>query len=136
MNPELQQLLDIVDQAYNRKSWHGTNLRGSIRGLTPAQASWRPAPGRHNIHELIVHAAYWKYAAWRRWGDTPAGGYGLVLGRPHAWTYRGQVLPTDREVTVLLEVTAADDAARRLTANGFLTVDGRVIYQMTDFTLE
>ena len=37
---------------------------------------------------------------------------------------------------MLLEVTAVDEAARRLTANGFLTVDGRVIYQMTDFTLE
>jgi hypothetical protein len=46
------------------------------------------------------------------------------------------VVPADKEVTVLLEVTDADDAARRLTANGFLTVDGRVIYQMTDFTLD
>ena len=43
---------------------------------------------------------------------------------------------TDREVTVVLEVVAADDENRRLTANGFLTVDGRVIYQMTDFSLE
>ena len=58
------------------------------------------------------------------------------MNKPHSWTYRGQVLPTDREVTVLLEVTKADDANRQLTANGFLTVDGRVIYQMTDFTLE
>ena len=30
----------------------------------------------------------------------------------------------------------SDDENRRLTANGFLTVDGRVIYQMTDFSLE
>jgi hypothetical protein len=29
-----------------------------------------------------------------------------------------------------------DDDNRRLTANGFLTVDGRVIYQMSDFSLE
>jgi hypothetical protein len=60
----------------------------------------------------------------------------VALNRPHAWTYRGQVLPTDEDVTVLLEVTGVDEANRRLTANGFLTVDGRVIYQMTDFTLE
>jgi hypothetical protein len=46
------------------------------------------------------------------------------------------VLPADREVTVVLEVVAADDDNKRLTANGFLTVDGRVIYQMTDFSLE
>ena len=31
---------------------------------------------------------------------------------------------------------ATDDTARRLTFNGFLTVDGRNIYQMTNFTLE
>jgi hypothetical protein len=46
------------------------------------------------------------------------------------------VLPTDREVTVVLEIAGVDDHNRRLTANGFLTVDGRVIYQMTDFSLE
>ena len=78
-----------------------------------------------------------KYAAWKRWGDPPAGGWQTVApNRKHAWTYRGQVLPTDREVVVVLEVIAADDARRRLTADGYLTVDGRVIYQMTGFTLE
>ena len=37
---------------------------------------------------------------------------------------------------VVLEVTAADDARKRLTAAGYLTVDGRVIYKMDNFTLE
>lgn len=59
-------LLSIIDQAYNRRSWHGTNLRGSIRGVSARQAAWRPAPGGHNIWELVVHAAYWKYAVWRQ----------------------------------------------------------------------
>ncbi len=91
---------------------------------------WPGSLGLESFLQLL------KYAAWRRWGNPPSGGWQLALGRPHSWTYRGQVLPTDREVTVLLEVTAADEANRRLTANGFLTVDGRVIYQMTDFSLE
>jgi hypothetical protein len=47
VKPEIEQLLAIVDAAYNRHSWHGTNLRGSIRGLTPAVAAWRPAPSRN-----------------------------------------------------------------------------------------
>jgi len=64
--PELALLLKVIDQAYDHRSWHGTNLRGSIRGLSLKQAAWRPAPGRHNIWELVVHAAYWKYAARRR----------------------------------------------------------------------
>jgi hypothetical protein len=63
---EIRQLLLLVDQGYNRTSWHGTNLRGSIRRITADQAAWRPAPGRHNIWEIVIHAAYWKYAVRRR----------------------------------------------------------------------
>jgi len=66
MQSEIRQLLAVLDQAYDRKSWHGTNLRGSLRGLSPSDAVWRPAPHRHNIQELAVHAAYWKYAVMRR----------------------------------------------------------------------
>jgi hypothetical protein len=39
---------------------------GALRGVTSAQARWRPAPGRHTIWELALHAAYWKYAVRRR----------------------------------------------------------------------
>jgi uncharacterized damage-inducible protein DinB len=59
-------ILSAIDEAYNRQSWHGPNLRGSIRGVTAAQAAWRPGRGRHNIWELVLHAAYWKYTVWRR----------------------------------------------------------------------
>jgi len=63
---QVQLLLRIIDQAYEKKAWHGPNLRGTVRGLTAAQAVWRPAPKRHNIQEIVVHAAYWKYAVRRR----------------------------------------------------------------------
>ncbi|MBP1601979.1 MAG: hypothetical protein H6Q06_2130 [Acidobacteria bacterium] len=56
----------LVDQAYSRPAWHGPNLRNSLRGITAAQASWRPAAGRHNIWEIMLHAAYWKYVGCRR----------------------------------------------------------------------
>jgi len=74
---ERQQFLSIIDQAYNRRSWHGTNLRGAIRGVSAHQASWRPGSKRHNIHELVVHAAYWKYAVWRRLSGQPRGSFPL-----------------------------------------------------------
>ncbi|HCA78172.1 MAG TPA: hypothetical protein DEP53_00405 [Bacteroidetes bacterium] len=62
----IQTLLALISQSYNTKAWHGTNLRGSIRGLTARQAAWRPAPNRHNIWEIVVHCAYWKYIVRRR----------------------------------------------------------------------
>ncbi len=64
--PVVTTLLTLVDEAFDRRSWHGPNLRGSLRGLSAAEAAWRPQPGRHSAWEIAVHAAYWKYAAWRR----------------------------------------------------------------------
>ena len=77
MAADVRDLLVILDQAYDRKSWHGTNRRGSIRGLSAAQAAWRPAPARHNIWEIVVHAAYWKYAVTRRFSAAPRGSFPL-----------------------------------------------------------
>lgn len=110
----VQQLLFLLDTAYDRLSWHGPNLRGAIRGVTPAQASWRPAPGRHNIWELVVHAAYWKYVAWRRLtgakrGSFPAEGSNWMV-RPIS----GRDLKAD--VTLLQQThDTLRDAVARLT---------------------
>lgn len=62
----LEVLLRSMDQAFDRKSWHGTNLRGALRGLTAQDVTWRPQPQRHNIWEITLHAAYWKYTVRRR----------------------------------------------------------------------
>jgi len=70
-------LTSALAEAFDRRSWHGTNLRGAIRGLTLTQASWRPGPGRHNIWELVVHAAYWKYVVRRRLTGAPRGSFPL-----------------------------------------------------------
>lgn len=70
-------LLEILDRAFDVRSWHGTNLRGSVRGVGAAEAAWRPGRGRHNIHELVLHAAYWKYIARRRMLGEKRGTYPL-----------------------------------------------------------
>jgi hypothetical protein len=94
-------LLVVLDQAYDRKSWHGTNLRGSIRRVPLPAAAWRPAPGRHNIWEIVVHAAYWKYAVWRRLTGAARGSFPLEGSN---WFER-PIDPTDaawrRDVTLL-----------------------------------
>jgi hypothetical protein len=66
MDAAVRLLVDLLDEAFDRRAWHGTTLRGSLRGITAAQASWRPRPRRHNIWELTVHAAFWKYTVRQR----------------------------------------------------------------------
>lgn len=66
MDAEITLLLANIDLAYEKKAWHGPNLRGSLKGVTAETASWRPAKGKHNIWEIVIHAAYWKYTTRRR----------------------------------------------------------------------
>lgn len=61
-----QWLVALLEEGYQRKTWHGPNLRQSLKGISAKQAAWRPAPGRHNIWELTLHAAYWKYVVRRK----------------------------------------------------------------------
>lgn len=68
-------LLEVLDQAFDRKGWHGTTLKGALRGVTPEEALWRPAPDRHNVWELTLHAAYWKYAVRRRLAAAAVGSF-------------------------------------------------------------
>ena len=114
--PEISQLLAIIDAAYDRKSWHGTNLRGSIRGLTPATAAWRPASNRHNIWELVVHAAYWKYIGLRRLTGGARGSFPL---KGSNWMARPQEMshPAWKADVALLERMHRDlrDAVAGLT---------------------
>ena len=97
-----------MDAAYDKKSWHGTNLRGSIRGLTPAGAAWRPGSGRHNIWELIIHTAYWKYIGLRRLTGGARGSFPL---KGSNWMTR----PQDSSVKELKsDVALLDDMHRAL----------------------
>ena len=108
----MDDLLFILDRAYDQQPWHGTNLRGSIRGLTPAVAAWRPARNRHNIWEIVVHAAYWKYAVLRRLTGQKRGSFPLKgsnwFVRPDAEaTWRADLALLDRMHAELRKAIAA-----------------------------
>jgi len=70
-------LIDLLEEAFRRKAWHGPNLRGSLRGLTAKEARWRPDEGRKCIWDHAVHAAYWKYCVCRRILGEPRGTFPL-----------------------------------------------------------
>lgn len=78
MASELSLLLTQLDHAYDHGTWHGPNLKGSLRGVSSDEAAWRPAPDRHNIWEETVHAAYWKYVVRRRILDEKRGSFDLA----------------------------------------------------------
>ena len=63
---ELRLLLRLLDQGFDHAAWHGPTLAGALRGVTAKQAAWRPGKGRHNVWEIVLHTAYWKYAVRRR----------------------------------------------------------------------
>ena len=77
-----------------------------------------------------------KFAAVERWGWQPGSSFeAAALEKQHRWLYRGQIIPANRLVTVEAWITAVDDDRRLITGAGFLSVDGKTIYQMNDFTV-
>jgi hypothetical protein len=72
-----QIVLALLEEGYERKTWHGPNLKQSIKGVSAKQAAWRPGPRRHNIWEVTLHAAYWKYAVRRRLEGGKCGFFAL-----------------------------------------------------------
>jgi hypothetical protein len=110
-----QLILTELDQAYEKSAWHGPNLKQSIRGVTAKQAAWRPGPGRHNIWEETLHAAYWKYVVRRKIEGGKHGSFALqgsnFFPRPEqgklteaAWHADKELL--DREHRALREAIA------------------------------
>lgn len=66
MTSDSMMILDLYEEGFERKTWHGPNLWQALKGVSAKQAAWRPAKPRHNIWEEMLHAAYWKYAVRRR----------------------------------------------------------------------
>ena len=123
-------VLALLDEAYEKKTWHGPNLKQSIKGVTAKQAAWRPGPGRHNIWEVMLHAAYWKYAVRRRIEGGKRGSFALkgsnFFSRPEKGKLNEAAWSGDKK---LLE--QQHRALRETVAKVLRTTRGaRVVYQI------
>ncbi len=94
MTNEIEILIQSIDSGYRRKSWHGTNLLGSVRGLKAKEAAFRPGNHRHNIWEIILHCAYWKYIVRRRIFNEKRGTFPL---KGSDWFPRPEGKPIEKE---------------------------------------
>ncbi len=133
----------MVDEVHIFDPAGGPHGLGFIRGtmeVTPDTWFFRAhfyqdpvCPGSLGLESFVQLL---KIVARERWGtDENTVFETLALGEEHEWVYRGQIIPTDDRVTVDAVVTAVDDEKRLIHADGFLIVDGRVIYQMKRFSL-
>jgi len=84
-------VLALLDEGYSRKTWHGPNLRQSLKGVSVRDAAWRPASGRHNIWEIALHSAYWKYAVRRRIEGGKRGSFELKGSNFFARPEKGKI---------------------------------------------
>jgi acyl transferase domain-containing protein/3-hydroxymyristoyl/3-hydroxydecanoyl-(acyl carrier protein) dehydratase len=77
-------------------------------------------------------------AALRRWPEL-AGSHRfepIAVGRPHEWSYRGQITPANSRVETEAWIDAVEPGdAPVIVASGFLLADGRPIYEMRGFAL-
>ena len=94
LSSEIKLFLQIVEEGYKSKAWHGPNLSGAIRGLTANEAAWRHGKNRHNIWEIVVHCAYWKYIVRRRILGEKRGSFPL---KGSNWFKRPDGKPTENE---------------------------------------
>lgn len=141
MPNETMRMVDEVDVFVPDGGQHGLGfIRGSkevdpgawfFRAHFYQDPVWPGSLGLESFLQLL------KVAAIERWG---LGADATFATAPadlrHGWTYRGQIVPTSRRVTVEAHIKAVEEHPRRVFANGMLVVDGRPIYTMTDLCLE
>ena len=118
MDARIKLLLDVFDQAYTAPAWHGTPLKGTIRGLTVRDALWRPRRGRHNIWELVLHTAYWKCMVRRRLlrdpdvsFPRPGANFPALPAQPNATTWKRDRALLDEQHALLRRAIARLDPA-------------------------
>lgn len=132
----METLLAALDEAYEKKGWHGTNLRGALRRVSAEEAVWRPGEGRLNIWELALHAAYWKYAVRRRLSGEKRGSFPLKGSnffpspkRADEGEWRAALALLDeqhralRDVVAALPAKALDDPKKRHMLTGIAAHD-------------
>jgi 3-hydroxymyristoyl/3-hydroxydecanoyl-(acyl carrier protein) dehydratase len=140
--PDAQmRMIDQIDIFDSRGGEHGL---GFIRGYLDVdpdawffKAHFYQDPVCPGSLGLESYVQLLNHVATERWAVTEHPQIeALSTGCAHEWGYRGQVISRDTRVVVEATVTAIDDANQILTADGFLTVDGRIIYQMNDFSVQ
>ena len=66
--PSKSVLRSALEEVYRGPAWHGASVLTALRGIRPADASRRAAPGRNTVWELALHLAYTRHVMLHRLG--------------------------------------------------------------------
>lgn len=127
--PEL--LLNVLEEGYWKNAWHGPNLKQALKGVTAKEAAWRPAGGRHNIWEIALHAAYWKYVLRRKLQRGKRGSFVLkgsnFFARPEKGKTTEAAWKADKGI-LENEHVSLREAVKKALARGASARVARLIY--------
>ncbi|MGR3319631.1 MAG: beta-ketoacyl synthase N-terminal-like domain-containing protein [Candidatus Anammoxibacter sp.] len=138
---KMMRMVDRVELFVDNGGSKGLGLIQGVKDVNPEEWFFKAhfyqdpvCPGSLGLESFLQLL---KVVAIRRWGDDPNFQIETIaLNEEHSWIYRGQVIPEDKKIFVEAIVTEIDDKRRLIKADGFLSVDQRVIYQMTNFTVK
>ena len=115
----------ILHEGYGPGAWHGPDLKAALAEVTPEQAFWRPAPGRHCIAEVALHHAWCARSVRAQLTGRPAGPFvapgedwfALEAGRGLGWPEVLAALEAEqRELAGVVSDLAAGRASSPLAA--------------------
>ena len=142
--PFPETMLRMVEQIDLYIPQGGSRRLGFIRGSKPVDpGEWffkahfyqdPVCPGSLGLESLLQLL---KVVAAERWQVHPESGFAVMAGSgEHRWNYRGQIIPDNRQVVIEADITAIDDQERIVTADGYLSVDDKIIYRMRNFSVQ
>ncbi|MFP5503683.1 MAG: type I polyketide synthase, partial [Candidatus Sericytochromatia bacterium] len=134
-------MVDAIEAYDPTGGQHGLGYVRGLKRVNPEEWFFKAhfyqdpvCPGSLGLESMLQLL---KAVAKDRWGGQPGERFETIaLGHKHSWSYRGQIIPANDMVTVEAVVKRVDEAERLIVADGQLSVDGKVIYEMTDFTLK
>ena len=136
-------MLDRIESWVPHGGTHGLGWIRGVKDVNPddwffaAHFHQDPViPGSLGLEGLLQLL---RIVAGKRWGEAVLRTHRvqpIAVGVEHRWSYRGQVVPANRTESVEASVTSVSDGpVRSIRADGFLRVDGKIIYEMKDFEL-
>jgi len=134
-------MIDCVDAFIPKGGPYGLGYIRGVKNVDPDEWFFKAhffqdpvCPGSLGIESFLQLV---KFAAMNQWPHlSETHRFEWIMGDPHSWSYRGQVIPENKSIEVDAVITKmVDTPMPTLYANGFLKVDGLYIYQMENFGL-